>query len=122
MTQDTIMHLSDAAFVTRFGFLFEHSAGDLVHRPHPDRRTIRRGPDEQGHDAAGRNCERRAHVGEGWRAGAIVGDQLPVGMGTALEADADAVQDRGQRQRGGQRRSRAVEAEEAHAGGLQGRQ
>ena len=55
-----------------------------------------------------------------WRcAGAIIGYKLPAGVGAALEADADAVDDRGEGQRGGQRGRRAVETEERHPNRLQ---
>jgi hypothetical protein len=48
--------------------------------------------------------------------------QLPAGVGAALEADANAVDGGGEGQRCGKRGSRAIEAEEAHAGCLQRRQ
>ena len=67
--------------------------------------------------------ESRAHVGQGRRAGAIVDDQLPVGMGAALEADADAVQERQPASTWyGQSGGGAIKAEEPHPGRLQGRE
>lgn len=55
-------------------------------------------------------------------AGAVVRNQLPAGVGVALETDADAVHDRGQRQRGGERGGGALEAEETYTRRLQNRQ
>ena len=60
--------------------------------------------------------------GEKSGAGAVIGDHLQVGMGAALKSDADCIDHGSQRQGGGERGDGAVKAEEAHAGGLQGRQ
>ena len=103
-------------------FLFKDCAGDLVHRPDPYRTAIGWGRDEQRQHTAGGDGKGRAHVGQGRRAGAVIGDHLPVGMGAALEADADAVQHGGQGQCGGQRSGGAIEAEEPHPSRLQGGQ
>ena len=58
--------------------------------------------------AIGAAAEAGAHVGQGRRAGAIVPDQLPVGMRATLEADADCVDHRSQRQVDSQRGDGAV--------------
>ncbi len=48
--------------------------------------------------AGGRDGEGRTYVSQSRRAAGVIGDQLPVGMGAALEADADAVQGRAEGQ------------------------
>ena len=46
-------------------------------------------------------------------AGAVVCDQLSAGMGAALEADADTVDDSGQRQRRGKHGGGSIETQES---------
>ena len=48
-----------------------------------------------------RDGKTRTHVGKRRRTGGIVCNQLPAGMSAALEADAEAVHDGGEGQRGG---------------------
>jgi len=74
--------------------LLEHSARHFIDHAHLDRIAIWRCRDQQGQHPAGGNGKTRAHVGQRWRAGAVACDQLLAGVGAALEADADAVDDR----------------------------
>ena len=98
----------------------DHRPADLLDDANADLAAIWRREKREGQDVRrARHRETRTEIGECGRARSIVLDQLPVRMGAALEADADAVHHGGQRQDRGQRRGGPVEAEETHAGRLQ---
>lgn len=56
--------------------LLEHRARHLIDHPHPHRAAIRRGCNERGQLPARRDGETRPNLGQRWRAGAFVRDQL----------------------------------------------
>ncbi len=82
----------------------DHRPADLLDDPNADLAAVRGREERQGQDVRrARDRETRAQIGERGRARGVVLHQLPVRMGTALEADADAVHCRRQRQGGRQR-------------------
>ena len=99
----------------------DHRPADLLDDPDADLAAVRRREEREGQDVCrARHRETRAQIGERRRAQGVVLDKLPVRVGAALEADADTVHHGRQGQGRGQRCGRSVEAEETHAGRLQG--
>tara|TARA_R110002049_G_scaffold253591_3_gene428953 strand:- start:3384 stop:4754 length:1371 start_codon:yes stop_codon:yes gene_type:complete len=87
----------------------DHCPADLLDDPNADLAAVRGGEEHEGQDVRRtRHRETRAQISERRRAGGIVLHQLPVRMGAALEADADAVHHGRQRQGRGQRCRRAA--------------
>lgn len=67
-------------------FLFEDSAGQIVHCAQPDRRARGGAPDRNCQEAARHDWNAGAEIHKGRRAGGVIADQVPVRVGAALES------------------------------------